>query len=77
MAAINRSSFPIAPVRVFVLAMLILGCDGPGSGPIGLPPLSPYRACPGCQHAQFVVSQMVLPQNRPGIGHEPPLQIPV
>ena len=31
------------------------------SGPITLP-LSPYPSCPSCQHAQFVVSQMVLPQ---------------
>jgi hypothetical protein len=48
-------------MRSIAIFVLILGC-GNSRGPIVLPPLSAYPSCSTCQHAQFVVSQMVIPE---------------
>jgi hypothetical protein len=51
-------------MRSFALCVLILGCgdcSNNSSRPITLP-LSAYPSCPSCQHAQLVVSQMLVPQ---------------
>src|SRR5690242_15066646 len=48
-------------MRWVSVCLLVVACDRAG-GPT-LDPLSPLPSCPTCQHAQFVVSQMTIPQS--------------